>query len=261
MCGICGVFGLGDTEIVARMLSTLRHRGPDDELSVGGSNFALGARRLSIVDVQGGRQPLANEAGTVWAAQNGELYNFPDLRRRLLQNGHRLHTACDTEVLPHLYEEHLFDLPEHIDGMFAIAVWDDARQVGLLARDRMGKKPLYYWLDDGVLYFASEIKALLTIPHFRRRINFEALHHFLSYKHVPHPLSIFEGVRILPPAHLLVYRRGEEPQVRRYWKLQFAGRANLEAASEEELVDRFLDLLRTGIRRRLMSDVPVGFFL
>src|SRR3954470_2541030 len=139
MCGIAGVFGRGDRATVESMLGVLRHRGPDDEFVVAGERFALGARRLSIVDVEGGRQPVANETATVWAAQNGELYNYPSVRPKLLAGGHVLHTHCDTEVLSHLYEQYGAELPRHIDGMFAIAVWDDARHTGLLARDRMGK--------------------------------------------------------------------------------------------------------------------------
>jgi asparagine synthase (glutamine-hydrolysing) len=262
MCGICGVFGTYDGETVGRMLRTLAHRGPDDQQAVGSPDFSLGARRLSIVDVDGGRQPLSDESGTVWAAQNGEIYNFPTLRRQLLESGHTLRTLCDTEVLPHLYEEYGCDLPKKIDGMFAVAVWDDRRKRGLLARDRMGKKPLYYWVrPDGVLYFASEIKALLEVPGIPRRLNFEALHHFLSFKHVPHPHSIFEGVRILPPAHALIFEPGREPRVERYWRVDFDGGDDLDDATEAELIDRLLELLRDGIRRRLMADVPIGFFL
>lgn len=261
MCGISGVFGRPDAETVKLMLSSLAHRGPDDEFAVAGEEFALGSRRLAIVGVADGRQPIANEDGTIWAAQNGELYNYPEAKQRLLDNGHQLHTHCDTEMLPHLYEDYGADLPEHIDGMFAIAVWDTVNKTGLLARDRMGKKPLYYYRDGDALYFASEIKALLRVPGFERRINYEALHHFLSYKHVPCPLTIFEGIRMLPPAHSLVYRPGAEPQIQRYWDVDFTGRQELAHLSEAELVDRLLTLLRRGVERRLMSDVPVGFFL
>src|SRR5262249_19588193 len=148
-------------------------------------------------------QPLSNEDGTVWACQNGELYNYPEAAPRLLGLGHRLRTRCDTELLPHLYEDHGRDLPKHIDGMFAVAVWDARRRVGLLARDRTGKKPLYSCRRPEGLYFASEIKALLAIPGFERRLNLEALHHYLGYKHVPGPLSIFAGIEALPPAHRL----------------------------------------------------------
>jgi asparagine synthase (glutamine-hydrolysing) len=260
MCGICGVFGTDDRAAVALMLETLRHRGPDDSHIVSGDGFAIGTRRLSIVDVEGGRQPLTNEDGTVTAAQNGELYNFPDVRDGLLERGHRLVTRSDTEILPHLWEEFGEALPQRIDGMFAIAVWDSRTQTGLLARDRMGKKPLYYWQHEGALYFASELKAILAIPGFVRRLNLEALHHFLSYKHVPHPLTIFEGVRMLPPAHQLVFRPRSVPVLSRYWRLSFTPVSN-SVPDEHEAADELLTRMRRAVRRRLMSDVPVGFFL
>lgn len=260
MCGICGVFGSSDRAVLDAMLETLRHRGPDDGHVVCGDDFAIGTRRLSIVDVAGGRQPLTNEDGTVTAAQNGELYNFPEARERLVRRGHHLTTKTDTEILPHLWEEYGQALPQHIDGMFAVAVWDSRQHTGLLARDRMGKKPLYYWQRDGALYFASELKALLAIPGFERRLNLEALHHYLSYKHVPHPFTIFDGVRILPPAHQLLYRPGCDPTISRYWSLSFAP-VNGSVPDEQEVVDEFLVRMRRAVRRRLMSDVPVGFFL
>ena len=260
MCGICGAFGAADREAVAAMMDTLGHRGPDDSHIVVGEDFAIGARRLSIVDVAAGRQPLTNEDGTVVAAQNGELYNFPEVRRALVEGGHRLHTSSDTEILPHLWEDHGESLPQHIDGMFAVAVWDTRRRTGLLARDRMGKKPLYYWQSGAVLYFASELKAILAIPGFARRLNLEALHHFLGYKHVPSPMTIFEGVRIVPPAHQIVYRIEEQPSVTRYWSLSF-GDGDGEVGDERDLADELLARMRRAVRRRLMSDVPVGFFL
>lgn len=260
MCGISGMFGPDDPAVVTTMLETLKHRGPDDGFVIAGEGFAIGTRRLSIVDVAGGRQPLTNEDGTVTAAQNGELYNFPETRDALVKRGHRLATRTDTEVLPHLWEEYGEALPQHIDGMFAVAVWDSRRQIGLLARDRMGKKPLYYWQRGDTLYFASELKAILAIPGFVRRLNLEALHHFLSYKHVPHPFTIFEGVRMLPPAHQLVYRPGLTPVVSRYWRLSFAP-VNGAGSDERECADELLTRMRRAVRRRLMSDVPVGFFL
>jgi asparagine synthase (glutamine-hydrolysing) len=259
MCGIAGVFGRSDEKLVARMLDALHHRGPDDGHVVSGPNFTIGTRRLSIIDVGGGRQPLTNEDGTVFAAQNGEIYNFPELRPSLLEAGHQLRTHTDTEVLPHLWEDCGEALPEHIQGMFAVAVWDDRQQIGLLARDRMGKKPLYYWQSGGALYFASELKALLTIPGFSRRLNREALHHFLGYKHVPHPLTIFEGVSVLPPAHRLLFRPGSEPVISRYWTLSFC--RSTPVPDEHEAVDELLARLTTAVQRRLMSDVPIGFFL
>lgn len=261
MCGIAGVFGRADDQAVSAMLDSLVHRGPDDQYQVGGADFTLGVRRLSIVDVEHGRQPLSNERGTVWACQNGELYNFPDIRPDLETRGHRFLTRTDTELLPHLYEEYGPDLVTHIDGMFAVAVWDDTEQRGLLARDRIGKKPLYYWQHDGALYFASELKAILTVPGFERRLNLEAVHHYLSYKHVPHPMAIFEGVSMLPPAHRLTFRPGCAPALTRYWSLGYTEDPATAAMSDDEIAERLVDLLRQSVRRRFMSDVPVGFFL
>ncbi len=258
MCGIAGVFGRSDPATVAAMCAAPRHRGPDDEFLVSGERFALGALRLSIVDVAGGRQPLANEDATIWAAQNGELYNFAAVARELRAEGHVLHTACDTEVLPHLYERERERLPERIHGMFALAVWDSRTGVGLLARDRMGKKPLYYLEDREALYFASEIKALLLVPGFERRLHLEALHHYLSFKHVPHPLTIFEGSRRCRRPRDCGSARGEEPVVERYWHPSFAAG---EPVEEGEAIERVLDLLKTAVTKRLMGDVPVGFFL
>jgi asparagine synthase (glutamine-hydrolysing) len=260
MCGICGVFGRTDRDVVGRMLATIRHRGPDDEFIVSGDGFTMAAARLSIIDVAGGRQPLTNEDGTVTASQNGEIYNFGLLREQLLEHGHVLQTRSDTEVLAHLWEDEGCRLPERIDGMFAVAVWDEKRQAGLLARDRVGKKPLYYWEHDGAIYYASELKALLAIPGFDRRLNLRALHHYLSYKHVPHPLTIFEDVRILPPAHRLRFETGAPPRVERYWRLSFAPRDE-PIGDEDEIVDELIARLKPAVARRLVSDVPVGFFL
>jgi asparagine synthase (glutamine-hydrolysing) len=255
------MFGPADEALTWTMLDALVHRGPDDGHVASGKSFTLGARRLSIVDLSGGRQPLANEDGTIWAAQNGELYNYPDERPRLLQRGHQLRTRCDTELLPHLYEDYGEDFVKHIDGMFAVALWDSKRQFGLLARDRTGKKPLYYTLRPEGLYFASEIKALLRVPGVERRLNLEALHHYLGYKHVPHPLTIFAGIAMLPPAHGLYYRPGGRPRLFRYWRPYFSAEHDPGPAGEEGLIDHLLDLLRQGVKRRLMSDVPIGFFL
>lgn len=260
MCGIAGVFGSGPERTVRDMLSTLVHRGPDDEHLQVGPDFAIGARRLSIVDIAGGRQPMSNEDATVWAAQNGEIYNFRELRKDLVARGHALHTHCDTESLPHLYEEHGAAFVDQLDGMFAVAIWDARRKVGHIARDRMGEKPLYWTQHGGAVYFASEIKALLRVPGFARRVNLEALHHYLSYKHVPAPLTIFQGIHALPPAHILTFAPGGVPVVRRYWDVSFGGDA-LRDASEEELAERTLALLDRSIERRLMGDVPIGFFL
>lgn len=261
MCGISGVFGAGDVATVKNMLSTLVHRGPDDEHVASGPDFSLGTRRLSILDLEHGRQPMSNESGEIWTALNGELYNYPTLRRELTDRGHRLSTRCDTEVLSHLYEDFGVSLPRSIDGMFAAAVWDDRQKIGLLARDRMGKKPLYYHQRGERLYFASELKALHRVPGFKREVNVEALHHFLSLKHVPHPLSIFAGVRMLPPAHTLVFRPGADPVVSRYWLADFSPDPAVGALGEDEVVEELLRLLGRGVEKRLLSDVPLGFLL
>lgn len=261
MCGIAGRFGKGNGESIAPMVRSLAHRGPDDEHIVVGRDFAIGARRLSILDLETGRQPVTNERSTVWAAQNGEIYNFPDLRADLIQRGHTLLTRCDTEILPHLYEDYQAGFVERIDGMFAVALWDDQRKVGFLARDRMGKKPLYYYRQNDSLYFSSEIKGLLQVPGFERQINFEAMHHYLSYKHVPCSLSIFRGVFMLPPGHLLTFVPGKDPETTRYWRANFSPGSMASKLSEKEAVDHLIALLRRGVKRRLLSDVPVGFFL
>lgn len=258
MCGIAGVFGREDAETVRAMTDALVHRGPDEGLVVSGEGFTLGARRLSIVDVEGGTQPLANEAERVWAAQNGELYGFARMREGLLERGHDLRTRCDTEILPHLYEELGDELLEELDGMFALAVWDGDRRRGLLARDRTGKKPLYYLERDGELWFASELKALLLVPGFERVLDLESMHHYLSFKHVPAPRTIFRGVRSLPPAHRLAWSEGRTGEPVRYWRPRFDAP---DQPTEDEAVEQLDALLRAGVERRLMGDVPIGFFL
>jgi len=241
------------------MLAVLVHRGPDDQHCVAGDDFTLGARRLSILDLPGGRQPLATPDESIWACQNGEIYNFPELRQSMLESGHRFLTRGDTEVLPHLYQDYGEEMASHIHGMFAVAIWDTQKKRGLLIRDRAGKKPLYYTQRDGALWFASELKALLQIPGFQRRLNFEAVHHFLSLKHVPCPLTAFQGVFMLPPGHQLSWQDGLIQDIRPYWKLDWTP---LEGElQEQDLADELLLRLQRGVKRRLLSDVPVGFFL
>lgn len=241
------------------MLGVLAHRGPDDQHCVAGEDFTLGARRLSIIDLAGGRQPLSTPDGSVWACQNGEIYNFPELREQLRVQGHHFSNRSDTEVLPHLYQMHGDAMGKAIHGMFAVAVWDKERRRGLLIRDRAGKKPLYYTQRGDQLWFASEIKALLQIPGFERKLNQEAVYHFLSLKNVPAPLSAFEGVYMLPPAHQLVWADGRIDCLEPYWKLDWTP---LEGElHEQELAEELLLRLERGVKRRLLADVPVGFFL
>jgi len=261
MCGIAGVFGKADPSTIEVMLHRIAYRGPDDEFLVSGPRFTLGARRLSIIDVEGGRQPLSNETGTVWAAQNGELYNFPELRPTLEAKGHRFRTRSDTEIIPHLYEDWGAEFPSRLLGMFGIAVWDDARECGLLARDHTGKKPIYYLERPGALYFASEIKCLLAVGDYQRRLNPAAIHHFLSYKHVPDPDTAFEGIKSLGPAQTLTWSARDGIKVSTYWAPSWAPDPAWDRMDEEEIALRVAASLKEGVRRRLLSDVPIGFYL
>lgn len=261
MCGIAGVFGVRAPETVAKMLRVMAHRGPDDQHVVFGENYTLGARRLSIIDLDHGRQPLSENEKRIWAAQNGEIYNFREAREALLKSttGHKFYTDGDTEVIPHLYKEYGLDFPQKLEGMYAISVYDEIEDQGVLARDRSGKKPLYYMVHEGALWYASEIKALLMVPGFQRRLNLEAVHHYLSYKNVPCPFSIFEGIRMLPPAHRLLWKNGQIKTLDRYWRLDwtpFDGELD-----EKELAEEFIRRMKAGMKRRLVSDVPIGFFL
>jgi asparagine synthase (glutamine-hydrolysing) len=210
--------------------------------------------------LEGGRQPLTNENGTICVCQNGEIFNYPELRWQILKKGHFYRTQCDTEVLVHMYEEYGINFVKQLNGMFAIALWDAKQKKGMLVRDRIGEKPLYYLLYDSCLYFASEIKALLALPFVRREINLEALHHFLSYKHVPCPMTIFKDIWMLRPAQYLVYQSGNY-MTDNYWQLSYANNEFENSINEQEIVDELLRLLKQGIKRRLVSDVPIGFFL
>ncbi len=260
MCGIAGVFGTRAPEVVATMLKVLAHRGPDDQHVVHGDGYTLGARRLSIIDLDHGRQPLCEDQKTVWAAQNGEIYNFRELREELFaRGGHRFATHGDTELLPHMYRAYGVDFPKKLEGMYAVSLWDEKERRGLLARDRSGKKPLYYMEHEGCLWYASEIKALLTVPGFQRRLNHEAVHHFLSYKNVPAPMSIFEGISILRPGHRLLWENGRIVSNEAYWKLDWTPFE--EPLTEDELAEELTRRLKVAVKRRLVSDVPIGFFL
>jgi len=261
MCGICGIFGSPEFDTLAKMVRVLAHRGPDDEYIVGGEHFCIGARRLSIIDLEGGRQPLSNEDGTIWVAQNGEIYNFPLLMEGLLSKGHTFRSRSDTEVIAHLYEEKGDECVQSLSGMYAIAIWDDKRKEGLLIRDRVGKKPLYYLTRGDKLYFASEIKSLLQIPDFSKRINYEALYHYFSYKNTPCPLTIFQDIFMLPPATALHFEPGKSIRLNKYWQPDFSDADAKPSISEEETVDELISVLKVAVSRRLISDVPIGFFL
>ncbi len=273
MCGITGAVWTSpekaiEQDTLKRMIEVLRHRGPDEEgahtaeLRVRSGygplpGVALGHRRLSIIDLAGGQQPMANEDGSVWVVFNGEIYNYRDLRRRLEGAGHRFRTHSDTEVLVHLYEDVGLKLPEHLNGMFAFAVWDAAGGRLLLARDRLGQKPLVYRLESGRLLFASELKSLLELPGVPRRLNPQALDAYLAYQYVPHPWTIFQGIAKLPPGHYGVYEGGQW-DVRPYWQPDFNVEEDRPA---EEYAQRLRELMTSAVELRLQSEVPLGAFL
>jgi asparagine synthase (glutamine-hydrolysing) len=239
------------------MCEVIRHRGPDDEGLWVTEGVALGMRRLSIIDLATGHQPIFNEDRTVWTVFNGEIYNFQELRDELAAAGHRFYTATDTEVIVHAYEEWGEHALARFRGMFGLALWDERMKMLLLARDRMGIKPLYYTEAGGRLYFGSEIKSLLCAPDVPREIDLEALDHYLSFLYTPRDGSIFQGVRKLPPGHLLVWRHGHAT-IRPYWQ---APAEETFAGSEAAAVAELRAVLTDAVRSHMVSDVPLGAFL
>ncbi|HZT94565.1 MAG TPA: asparagine synthase (glutamine-hydrolyzing) [Gaiellaceae bacterium] len=258
MCGICGIattHGLADVEALRAMSDLLAHRGPDSHGEHVDGGLALAARRLSILDLEHGDQPIANEDGSCLVVQNGEIYNYPELRAELESAGHELRTRCDTEALVHLYEEHGTAFAERLRGMFAVAIWDAGRRRLVLARDRYGIKPLYYRHRDDELRFASELRAL---P--RGGIDVDALEAFLAFNSVPAPYSIFREVRKLPAGHVLVWENGTI-SLERYARPGPVSEAELRTGDEAELVEELRARLRDSVRAHLLSDVPVGVLL
>lgn len=239
------------------MLVAIRHRGPDDEGVARRGRGTLGACRLAIIDLAGGHQPMANETGEVIAVQNGEIYNFEGLRDELRALGHTFRTRSDTEVLPHAYEEWGADLPSHLRGMFAIAIWDSRADTLLLARDRFGKKPLFYGQLADRFVFGSEIAALLTVPGISRELDAEAIDDYLSFGYVPAPRSAFAAIRKVPPGHTLVLDR-YGLAVRRYWQPAFVPKLTLSIG---EAIEQVRERIDDAVKVRLVSDVPIGAFL
>lgn len=261
MCGICGYFqsvARADLDVLRVMNSRIVHRGPDDDGFFFNGRAGLAARRLSIIDLTTGHQPLASQSGKCWIAFNGEIYNFPELRKDLLARGYLFRTASDTEVVVNLYEEYGLDFVHHLRGMFAAAIYDGHRDRLVLARDRIGKKPLYYTVNDGNLVFASEIKCILEYPGIPRRIDETALDLFLTLEYVPAPHSMFAGIHKLPAGHLLVFENGRET-VSRYWEVGHTLQPRTRPLAE--LREEFMALLDEAVRIRMISDVPLGAFL
>ncbi len=239
------------------MADTMVHRGPDDEGFYISGETGLGHRRLSIIDLGGGHQPMSNEDGTVWVIFNGEIYNFTELYDVLVRKGHIFKTRSDTEVIIHLYEEKGEECFQYFRGMFAMAIWDEKHKKLLLARDRVGKKPLFYFYDGDRIVFASEIKAILKAPDIPREIDLEALSDYFSFLYIPVPKSIYKKIRKIRPGHyaLIDHNGIREAQ---YWDISFARPVEL---SEEKWCEKLLEVYQESVRIRLMSDVPLGTFL
>lgn len=261
MCGICGLAYSdrrpGDRELLRRMNQAIRHRGPDSDGFYAAEGVGLAVRRLAIIDVQGGDQPISNEDGSLWIVFNGEIYNYPQMREELEKRGHRFKTRTDTECVLHYYEDEGDACLRHFRGMFAFALWDVKRQRLLLARDRLGKKPIYYAVQDGQLYFCSELAGLLgALPH-RPATDLEAIDLYLSLQYAPEPRTAYQGVFKLPAAHTLAWENGQA-RLDHYWDFSYLPKLS---GSEDDLADELRSRLREAVRMRLISEVPLGAHL
>ena len=259
MCGICGTsFRSQDKNVseslLTKMCETIVHRGPDDIGVFTDQNFGMGMRRLSIIDLNTGHQPQFNEDGSLAIVFNGEIYNYRELRQKLIANGHKFQTDSDNESIIHAYEESGFECLQKLNGMFGFSIYDCKEKQLFLARDRVGIKPLYYYMDDEVFAFGSEIKPILQIGGIDRTIDVEALNLFLTFEYIPSPYSIFKKIRKIPPGHFLVYR-DHSVKIHKYWDVEF----NQDAKYLED--DELRDLIRDAVKLRLVSDVPLGAFL
>lgn len=255
MCGICG-FNWGDKALVKQMTNVLVHRGPDQEGFFVDSNISLGHRRLSIIDLsESGRQPIHNENKTIYITYNGELYNYKTLREELEQKKHKFYSDTDTEVIVHAYEEYGEDCLKKFNGMFAFCIYDSKKKKLFLARDRLGKKPLYYYFRDGKFIFASELKAIL-LHDIKKNINYQGINDYLAYFYIPQPDTIFEDIKKLLPGHYMVLEKNNL-KISKYWDFEY-----IETdISEEDCKNKILSFLRDSVKIRLMSDVPLGAFL
>lgn len=258
MCGICGFSGTPNNSILHKMADAIRHRGPDGEgfFSDGSMNMAM--RRLSIVDIEGGRQPMHNEDSSIWVVFNGEIYDYQNHWQDLIKRGHIFSSDhSDTEILLHLYEEYGAYFPQKLNGMFAIAIWDKKRNTLLLVRDRMGVKPLFYTIIGDTIVFGSEIKTILLHPKYRKEVDFESLYHYFSLKNVPSPMTAFKGIRQLLPGEMLEFSNGNI-STQRWWKIKYVENNNIDPREVEETILRLLD---DSTRLRMYCDVPFGAYL
>jgi asparagine synthase (glutamine-hydrolysing) len=261
MCGIAGIVRNDgkpvDEQLLRRMNEAIRHRGPDEDGFYVNGSVGLAMRRLAIIDLKSGQQPIHNQDRSSWIVFNGEIYNYLELREKLEQLGHTFYTNSDTEAIVHAYDQFGADCPNHLRGMFAFAIWNERTQELFLARDRVGKKPLLYAEVNGQLIFASEFSALLLHPDVSRDIEPEALDYYLSFMCIPAPLTAYRAIRKLEPGHWLRWRHGNV-ELQRYWQPDFTKKIDI---SEEEAGERTIEILREAVRVRLMSEVPLGAFL
>ena len=262
MCGICGIYNYKnnhsiDYDTIKNMSSVLNHRGPDEEGYFVDEHIGLGHKRLKIIDLETGLQPISNEDESIYIIFNGEIYNFKELRYRLQKNGHHFKTKSDTEVIIHLYEEMGIKCLNEINGMFAFALWDNNKRELILARDRIGQKPLYYFQQNGNFIFSSEIKSFLKISNLKLNIDNDAIVKYLRYSYVPPPITIFKNVNKLLPAHYLVVNKNGF-YTKKYWELNFTNKTDL---SYKECKQKLISLLTDATKIRMISDVPLGVFL
>lgn len=262
MCGIAGLINVDPSNIVSKemmhtMCDVMSHRGPDEEGLYFNKNVALGMRRLKVIDLSTGSQPIYNEDRTIVTVFNGELYNYKRLRSLLKSKGHHLSTNSDTEVIVHLYEDYGERFLDFLNGMFAIALWDNKKKTLILARDRLGEKPLHYSITDEGIMFSSEIKSILSSNKIKKEIDNEALYHYFSLICVPDPFTIFKNIRKLPPGHYLKYDNGKI-EIRKYWDLVYEPDFN---KSEDDFCRELRELMTNSVKDRLISDVPLGAFL
>lgn len=261
MCGICGIVNLHQEHPVEysdlkRMCDVMIHRGPDDEGIKLDGNVGIGMRRLSIIDLVTGHQPIANEDESIWIVCNGEIYNHLLLRHDLEKRGHIFRTKSDIESILHAYEEYGEECSQKLNGMFAFIIWDKHKNLLLLARDRIGIKPLYYYLDKKRFVCGSELKSILQVDKIQQRVDFQAIDNFLTFEYIPAPLTIFKDIKKLLPGHTLIFRNGNI-EIKRYWDITYKARGS----TEYEIKQNIRELLQDSVRIRLMSDVPLGVFL
>jgi asparagine synthase (glutamine-hydrolysing) len=258
MCGICGFTGGPDNAVLHRMTRTIMHRGPDEDGFYSDDKVSLGMRRLSIIDVATGHQPVHNENRTIWVVFNGEIYNYTELRSDLEKNGHLFYTHhSDTEVIVHLYEQYGLDFPHKINGMFAIALWESSNQKLILIRDRMGVKPLFYSVVNGQLIFGSEIKAILAHSNCKKEMDYEGIYHYFSLKNIPAPFTAFKNIQVVLPGESIKYSSSKISK-EKWWTVKFEENENIaESDAERQIVT----LLEDATRLRMRSDVPFGAYL